>query len=127
MDVLREHYSDLYRALVKSDTCRKLISADLYAKKIVSDREYDKIQENERLHGADQATEEILKRIRTHLSVYPDSIGTVLEVLGREEALKPIVASMRGKLGLPAPPPANGTHHEPKQQGMKHYLIFIIV
>ena len=101
-----EQYSELYRTLVKTDTSRRLIATDLYSKNIVSQREHDKIKEIEKLHGADESTDEILKRIETHLSIFPTNIGKVLEVLGREEVLVPIVTSMKTKLSPLASGPA---------------------
>ena len=101
--ILIEWHFELYRALLKADTSRRLVAADLFSKNIISEPEYDKIKEIEKLHGADESTDEILRRIRAHLSIFPTNTSKVLEVLGREEALTPIVMSMKMKLHIPTP------------------------
>lgn len=101
--VLRKHYADLYKTLVKSNTSRSSVTISLYSADIITGDERDRIKEDEKLHGAVEATDEILKRIEAHLRVYPDKIGIVLDILGGEEVLQPTVIAMRGKLNLPAP------------------------
>ena len=102
-EVLREQYSELYRALVNTDTSRRLVATDLYSKNIVSQHEHCKIKQLEKSHDAELATDEILKIIETHLKYFPTNISKVLEVLGREEVLVPIVTSMKMNL-----PPVSG-------------------
>ena len=98
VDVFREQYSELYRTLVKADTSRRLVAIDLYSKNIITEHEHDKIKEIEKLHGADESTDEMLRRIKAHLGMFPTKISKVLEVLGREKVLVPIVTSMKTKL-----------------------------
>ena len=107
--MFREQYSELYRTLVKADTSRRLVATDLYSKNIITEHEHDKIKETEELRGADKSTDEMLKRIKTRLSLFPTDISKVLEVLRREEVLVPIVTSMRMKLSPPPSEPAVST------------------
>ena len=136
-EVLREQYSELYKTLVKADTSRRLVATDLYSKNIITEHEHDKIKEVEKLHGADESTEEILKRIKTHLGVFPTKISKVLEVLGREELLKPIAMAMEAKLPHPRahpsvqtpseaspPPPLVSTESRVGQKGIELYPVF---
>ena len=95
---LREQYSELYRTLVKAGTSRRLVATDLYSKNVIAEHEHDKIKQLETSSTAEAATDEILQRIKAHLSVFPTNISKVLDVLGREEILEPIVTSMRAKI-----------------------------
>ena len=107
VDVFREQYSELYRTLVKADTSRRLVATDLYSKNIITEHEHDKIKRLEASREAEVATDEMLKRIKTRLSLFPTDISKVLEVLGREEVLVPIVTSMRMQLSPPPSEPAS--------------------
>ena len=109
VDVFREQYSELYRTLVKADTSRRLVVTDLYSKNIITDHEHDKIKQLEASREAEVATDEMLKRIKTRLSLFPTDISKVLEVLRREEVLVPIVTSMRMKLSPSPSEPAVST------------------
>ena len=109
VDVFREQYSELYRTLVKADTSRRLVATDLYSKNIITDHEHDKIKQLEASREAEVATDEMLKRIKTRLSLFPTDISKVLEVLRQEEVLVPIVTSMRMKLSPSPSEPAVST------------------
>ena len=96
-EVLRENRSELYQILIRSDTCRNIVATDLYSKNIVSEHEHDKIKRLALLEPG-IATDEILQRIEIAVKVLPSKVNEVLEILERQEILKPTVALMRKKL-----------------------------
>ena len=101
--VLREHWSNLYKALLASEPSRRSVTAELYAKNMISRDERNKISQLETSHNANEAATEILNRIETFVKFCPTDFNKVLQVLKQEGVLATMVMSMENRLSPPQP------------------------
>ena len=87
--MFRKHYGGLYDLLTVLNNMSAL-ALRLYSKELITEEAYDKISNKT---GCDKA-ESILRALRATISIQPQSLRTLIEVLRRNDALKVIADEM---------------------------------
>ena len=87
--MFRKHYDGLYDLLTVLDNMSAL-ALRLYSKELITEEAYDKIRDKT---GCDKA-ELILRALRAAISIQPQSLRTLIEILKRDDALKVIADEM---------------------------------
>ena len=90
-NVFRDHYADLYDLLAKLDDISAL-ALRLYSKKLITEDAYDNISTGGKT-GHDKA-ESVLRALKAIISIQPQSLRTLIEILRRNDALKVIADEM---------------------------------
>ena len=90
-NVFRDHYADLYDLLAKLDDISAL-ALRLYSKKLITEDAYDNISTGGKT-GHDKA-ESVLRALKAIISIQPQSLRTLIEILRRNDALKVIANEM---------------------------------
>ena len=91
--MFREHYFDLYDLLAKLDNISAL-ALRLYSKKLITEDAYDNIRGKT---GHDKA-ESVLHALKVTISIQPQSLRTLIEILRSNDALKDIANKMDGNV-----------------------------
>ena len=92
-EVFRDYYADLYDLLAKLDSISAL-ALRLYSKKLITEDAYDKISTGGKT-GHEKA-ESVLRALKAAISIQPQSLRTLIEILRSNDALKVIADKMDG-------------------------------
>ena len=87
--MFRKHYGGLYDLLTVLNNMSAL-ALQLYSKELITEEAYDKIRDKT---GCDKA-ESILCALRATISIQPQSLRTLIEIMRRNDALKVIADEM---------------------------------
>ena len=94
-EVFREHYFDLYDLLAKLDNVSAL-ALRLYSKKLITEEAYDNISTGGKT-GHEKA-ESVLRALKATISIKPQSLRTLIEILRSNDTLKVIANKMDGNV-----------------------------
>ena len=93
--MFREHYADFYDLLAKLDNI-SVLALRLYSKKLITEDSYDNISTGGKT-GHEKA-ESVLRALKTTISIQPQSLRTLIEILRSNDALKVIANKMDGNV-----------------------------
>ena len=95
--MFRDHYADLYDSLAQLDNMSALTSR-LYSERLISQEAHGNINTSGRTK-CDKA-ESVLRTLESTISIHPQSLSKLIEILQKNDALKVVADKMDLKMSF---------------------------